>query len=419
MKLNKTFIVLSSVALVLVLAIQVNWLLKTAQIKEQLFNEKANMVLSRTAEALGSDKETCLKMGRCCVLENLSDCKLNLDKQEVNKIDSLLKKFMGFYNFQLSYSFEVIQPGPFGVPAKVSMSNNVFVQKLEEVAIKNGIVLKLIFPEKKQFIYAEMGPMFIGSVLLVFVLMILFWQTIRTYFKEQELAQHLSDFLNNMAHEFKTPLTNIALSAKLMRKDGNIGNEEKQKHYTDIILQENEKLKLQVEQVLGMTALERGEIPLHKQKLNMHQLVQEAVKCMNLQIDAREGSLLLNLGAQEFEVFGDKTHLSNSICNVIDNAIKYSKDKLQVTIETSNSSSSFCLVISDAGIGIDKDFQKKVFDKFFRVPTGNVHDVKGFGLGLAYVKKIIELHGGTISIESELGVGTRFTLNLPLSNDSK
>jgi two-component system phosphate regulon sensor histidine kinase PhoR len=415
MKLSKSFIVISSIALLLLLAIQVKWLVETAKVKEELFNEKANMVLSRTAEALGGDKETCQKMGRCCVMDNLDDCKLQLEKTEVNKIDSLLKKFMAFYHFRLDYSFEVLQKRKgFGWNQKSLSSNKEFVQRLEEAAFKNGLELKLIFPEKKQFIYAEMGPMFIASVLLVLVVMFLFGLTIRTYLKEKELAQHLNDFLNNMTHEFKTPLTNIALSAKLMRKESNIHQQEKIFQYSDIILQENEKLRLQVEQVLGMTAFERGEIPLNKQSVDLHLLVQEAVNCMSLQIESAHGSYELNLHAHNFVVLGDRPHLSNAICNLLDNAIKYAKKQPFIRIETSNKEKHFILKISDTGLGISKEDQKKVFDKFFRVSTGNVHDVKGFGLGLAYVKKIAELHGGSIHLESQLGSGSTFTILLPL-----
>lgn len=150
-----------------------------------------------------------------------------------------------------------------------------------------------------------------------------------------------------------------------------------------------------------MTALERGEIPLQKTELDFHQLIHDAVKCMSIQIENNEGDLKLKLEAERFVVMGDKSHLTNALCNLIDNAIKYSNNKPEIIIQTSNDSKNLIVVVSDKGIGIQKEFQKKVFEKFFRVPTGDVHDVKGFGLGLAYIKKIIELHGGTIALRSE------------------
>ncbi len=420
MKLNRTyiFIAVSSFALVIVLVIQVNTIFQTAKVKENLFNEKANMVLSKTTEALCSDKETCMNMGSSCFMENGSGCRLQLRKSEINKIDSLLKKFMKFYNFHLDYSFEVIRQSPNDVNKNDGgWSNNAFKKRLEEVVSKSGLELRLVFPEKKQFIIAEMGSMFITSVILILVVLFMFWRTVLSLLKEKKISEHTTDFLNNMTHEFKTPLTNIALAGKMILKDSNIKQEEKIKHYSGIILQENEKLRLQVEQVLSMTALERGEIPLSKTEQDFHQLIKDALKCISIQIENKKGILNLSLNADNFIISGDKSHLTNAISNLIDNAIKYSIEKPEIFIQTSNSENNLVVVISDKGMGIEKEYSKKVFDKFFRVPTGDVHDVKGFGLGLAYVKKIIELHGGTIELQSEKGKGATFTITLPLNNE--
>ena len=417
MKLNRTyiFIAASSIALVLVLAIQVNTIFQTAKVKENLFNEKANMVLSRTAEALCSDKETCMNMGSSCFLESGSGCRLQLRKSEINKIDSLLKKFMKFYNFHLEYSFEVIRQNPNDVSKNEGgWSNNAFKKRLEEVVSKGGLELRLVFPEKKQFIIAEMGSMFITSVILILVVLFMFWRTVLSLLKEKKISEHTTDFLNNMTHEFKTPLTNIALAGRMMIKDSNINQEDKIKHYSGIILQENEKLRLQVEQVLSMTALERGEIPISKTELDFHQLIIDALKCISIQIDNKKGVLNLNLKADRFIISGDKSHLTNAVSNLIDNAIKYSPEKPEISIQTFNNLNNLIMIVSDKGIGIEKEYSKKVFDKFFRIPTGNLHDVKGFGLGLAYVKKIIEMHGGTIEMHSQKWEGTTFTITLPL-----
>jgi signal transduction histidine kinase len=216
-----------------------------------------------------------------------------------------------------------------------------------------------------------------------------------------------------MTHEFKTPLTNIGLAAKMLSKDQNIRQEEKIRHYSGIILDENEKLRLQVEQVLNMTAFERNEIPLQKVELDAHRLISDAVRTMGIQLESRQGYINTNLNAESFIVNADKTHLTNSLLNLIDNAIKYSPEKPEINIETLNAHEDLIIKISDQGIGIDEKYRDKVFDKFFRVPTGDVHNVKGFGLGLAYTKKIIELHGGSIELRSEKEKGTTFIITLP------
>jgi two-component system phosphate regulon sensor histidine kinase PhoR len=291
--------------------------------------------------------------------------------------------------------------------------NAVYKKRLEEEVSKNGLELNLFLPAKKQFIVKEMGTMFITSVILILIVLIMFWRTILLLTREKLISEHTTDFLNNMTHEFKTPLTTISLAGKMIVKDSAGRQDEKVKHYTNIILEENEKLRLQVEQVLSMTALERGEIPLKKSEVNIHELISDSLKYINLQIENRKGNLELNLLAKECMVMGDGTHLMNAFRNLVDNAIKYSKDVPEIIIHTYNRDRKIFIAVSDKGAGIEKEYQKKVFDKFFRVPTGDVHDVKGFGLGLAYIKKIVELHDGNITLQSEKGAGSTFIIELP------
>jgi two-component system phosphate regulon sensor histidine kinase PhoR len=346
-------------------------------------------------------------------MDGTSASTVKLGKNEVHKIDSLLTHYMRFYNFRIGYSFVVTKPGSLTAINKSGSENFIYNKPLEDVSSKNEIELKLIFPDKRQYIKAEMGTMFITSVMLILIVLVLFWRTILSLMKEKRISEHTTDFVNNMTHEFKTPLTNIALAGRMILKDSAIKEGDKIKHYAGIILEENEKLKLQVEQVLNMTALERGEIPLRKTELDFHELIRESLKGMSIQIENKQGNLKVTLHAGRFVVIGDRTHLINAFCNLIDNALKYSNEKPALSIQTSNNGQNLVVVVSDEGIGIEKEYQQKVFDKFFRVPTGDVHDVKGFGLGLAYIKKIVELHGGTIELQSEKGKGTAFTITIP------
>jgi two-component system phosphate regulon sensor histidine kinase PhoR len=415
MKPDRTylFIAISSIALFMVLIIQVNWIFQSAKMKETLFNEKANMVLSRTTEALRSDKETCMKIGACMEMDSTSGLSVKLGKDEVRKIDSLFRYYMRFYNFHIDYSFVVAKPGIITAGIESGKTNYIYHKPLEDVARSSEIELKLIFPGKKQFIMAEMGTLFITSVILILVVLVMFWKTMLSLIREKKISDHTTEYLNNMTHEFKTPLTNIALAGKMMLKDPAVRQEDKIRHYSEIILEENEKLRLQVEQVLSMTALERGEIPLRKTELDFHGLIHDALKSFSLQIENRQGKVRLNLDAGRIVILGDRTHLTNALCNLVDNAIKYSRETPELMIRTSNSGQYLIVEFSDEGIGIGKEYQKSVFDKFFRVPTGDVHNVRGFGLGLAYIKKIIEMHGGTIDLRSEIGNGATFTITFP------
>lgn len=413
-KMNRTYLIItsSSIALIIVLFIQVNWIFETAKIKEEIFNEKANMVLSRTTDAICKDKETCMRIGECIAQDSSNQMIATLADNDLYKIDSLFKHYMKYYNFHVDYKFQFVKQDAKTQNKKAFMSN-AFYSPIDELNFITGLELKLVIPDKKQFIMAEMGSMFLTSVVLIIVVIIMFWRTILSLMKEKKISEHTTDFLNNMTHEFKTPLTNIALAGKMIVKDPSITNENKIKHYSEIILDENEKLRLQVEQVLSMTALERGEIPLQKSELNFHEQLNDIVKCMSVQIENKNGNLEMHLNAINFVVVADKNHLRNAMCNIIDNAIKYSNDNVNIRVETYNENQNLILKVTDTGIGIEKEYHKKVFDKFFRVPTGDIHNVKGFGLGLAYVKKIIELHRGNIEIHSERDKGTIITITLP------
>jgi two-component system phosphate regulon sensor histidine kinase PhoR len=410
MRPNRTylFISISSVALLVVLVIQVRWILQAAKMKEELFHEKANMVLSKTAEALSRDKEI------------FKDMKLSVGKKEVHKIDSLFKYYMKAYNIHIDYAFEV-KPDPSATFINFAGLKNGFSDSQPRCGSYQicsngetpGMELKLSFPGQEQFIKAEMGIPFISSVILILLVLVMSWQTIFSLLNEKKISEHTTDFLNNMTHEFKTPLTNIALAGKMITKDVAIRQEDKIKHYSGIILDENEKLRLQVEQVLSMTALERGEIPLYKTEIDFHRLIHDALKNISIQIEHRQGDVKLDLAAEQLMIMGDKTHLTNALCNLLDNAIKYSPGNPSLVIKTTTGAGNLMLLVSDNGIGIEKKYRKKVFDKFFRVPAGNIHDVKGFGLGLAYVKTIVEMHSGTIMLESEKGKGTTFIITLP------
>lgn len=378
-----------------------------------MFNEKANMVLSRTTEDLRNDKETCRKIGACVDKNGASGSTTNLGRNEVKKIDSLFNHYMKFYNFHIDYTFVVTKFRSATMYNENGFANYSFYKPLNDDGDTDGVELKLIFPEKKQYIMAEMGMLFITSVILILVVLIMFWRTFLSFMREKRISEHTTDFLNNMAHEFKTPLTNIALAGKMIQKDSVIREDDKIRNYIEIILDENEKLRLQIEQALSMTALEKGEIPLRNEALDFHELIQETLKCMSIQIESKHGMVKLNLDAERYAIFGDKTHLTNAMCNLIDNAIKYSNGKVLISIKTANVDNDLVIEVSDKGIGIEKEYQQKVFDKYFRVPTGDIHDVKGFGLGLAYIKKIIELHGGTIELKSEKEDGTTFKITMP------
>lgn len=419
MKISRTgfYIILSSVALLAVVAIQVSWIIETAQIKEQIFNEKAKMVLSKATEILKSD---------LVVYQNKA-CQLAPAQRK--KIDSLVHHYMAQYGIQTTYRLEVKSAKPTPHP-KAELNNSFTGNLLNPAADKPGcystcleqpagkslseqIELTLVIPEKAVFIRGEMGMPFALSIILLVVVMTISGHTMVSLQAEKQVAESTTAYLNNMTHELKTPITNVALASRMLTRESYLDQPEKVKHFSRIIAEENEKLRIQVEQVLGMSALDRGQIPIQKSQTNVHQIITEILDGMSLQFENRKATVELSLNATNFFVFADAVQLGNAIRNLVDNALKYSPNSPKVLIKTESSQDVISIFITDHGIGIARHYQKRVFTAFFRVPTGNRHDVKGFGLGLAYARKIAELHGGRLSLESEPSKGSTFTLTIP------
>jgi two-component system, OmpR family, phosphate regulon sensor histidine kinase PhoR len=243
---------------------------------------------------------------------------------------------------------------------------------------------------------------------------IFFGYTLFVIMKQKRLSEIQRDFINNMTHEFKTPISTIAVSTEVLKDPNIIHQPERLLNYTTIIEKENTRLKQQVERVLQMARLDKEDIGLKKEIVDVHQVIQDAIRNTSGSLQEKYGSISCELKATQHTIEADKLHLTNVLYNLIDNAIKYCKTAPQILLRTSDVHKNLMLEIQDNGIGISPDDQKRVFQKFYRVPTGNVHDVKGFGIGLNYVKSIIEAHKGNVRLESELGNGSVFRICLPL-----
>jgi two-component system phosphate regulon sensor histidine kinase PhoR len=224
-----------------------------------------------------------------------------------------------------------------------------------------------------------------------------------------------TDFINNMTHEFKTPIATISLATDSIASPLIVKYPDKIQRFVDIIRQENRRMNSQVERVLQIAQLDKKDFELRLAETNMHSLIEQAVDNFGLQIESREGSLKLDLQAERPVIQGDGTHIASVVHNLLDNANKYSPNKPDITIRTRNVPNGIEITIEDKGIGISKEARKHIFDKFYRVHTGNIHDVKGFGLGLSYVKAIVTAHKGFVDVYSEPGKGSAFTLTFPFT----
>lgn len=273
--------------------------------------------------------------------------------------------------------------------------------------------LRVYFPNQDRYIIRNIWMMYATSLLLILVVLGCFYVAVSTILKQKQLADIKNDFINNMTHEFKTPISTISLATQMLGDEAIAGSPTIFKRYLGIIRDENKRLGSQVEKVLQTAQMERGEVQLKLGTVNVHQIIERVLENISPQIELREGIIEIDLKAENPEIQADEVHLTNILFNLLDNANKYSPEKPLIKITTENTEKGLSIKVSDQGIGMTKESVKNIFEKFYRVPTGNVHDVKGFGLGLSYVKKMVEEHHGRINVASKLGEGSEFEVVLP------
>lgn len=278
-----------------------------------------------------------------------------------------------------------------------------------------GNYLRVYFLKRDTYLLKETGIMVIPTIILTGLLIAIFTYTIMIILKQKKLSIIKNDFINNMTHELKTPISTISLASQMLH-DNSISNSPKvTEHISSIILQESKRLSFQVEKVLQMAVFNEGRLKLKFKELHFHELINNVIHNFELRVKNKEGKLESELMAGKDLIKGDEVHLTNVIFNLFDNAVKYSREKPEILIRTENKDGYLLVSVKDNGIGIPREHLEQIFERFFRVPTGNVHDVKGFGLGLSYVKKIVESHQGKIKAESVVNKGTKFVIYFPLN----
>ena len=294
-----------------------------------------------------------------------------------------------------------------------SLKNSEYQVNLFPTDINPPGMLAINFPSKDRYVWAGLWNILVLSLLFIAVILGCFAYTITVIFRQKKLSEMKTDFINNMTHEFKTPIATISLAADSITNASIISNPDKIRRFADIIKQENKRMNGQVEKVLQMALIERNTMKLNFTSIDLHEVINQAIGNISLQVEKKDGTVSSDFKAERPVVEGDMNHISNIINNLLDNANKYSPEKPEITVATRNVSNGVEITVSDKGIGMSKDAKKKIFEKFYRVHTGNLHDVKGFGLGLAYVKTMVTAHKGSVDVKSDLGKGSSFIIFLP------
>lgn len=343
---------------------------------------------------------------------------LELDNKE---IENSLRQSLAFSNINTPYEYAIIkdgivQDGTFKRSQKKDFLKSKYMVRLfPDNIIRQDLILSVIFPERANYVLGSMAWILGGS--MIFSLFILATFALSLYFiiRQKKISEMKSDFINNMTHEFKTPIATISLAADTITNPKVIKDEASIRHFISMIKKENSRMNKKVETILQIASLDKKEIEFRFENVSLHSIIEHAFETIDIQVQQRNGKINLNIDAAEPVIYGDIEHLTNLVNNLLDNAIKYSPEAPEISVKTKNTDKGIILTVEDKGIGMTKAVQSKIFERFYRQSSGDVHDVKGFGLGLNYARAIIDAHKGNINVFSEPGKGSRFDIFLPFN----
>ena len=395
---------------------QAYWVVNTWNINEEEFNKKVNLALYNVAKSLADVNRSELPPRHIIHQRTTNYYLVNIeDEIDANLLEFLLQKELEALALNVDFEYavfdcttdEMVYGNFISYSAdkrkdKVELGN---LPKYEDFTYYFGVK----FPTRSGYLFDKMQlSVFFSSILLLTVAF--FAYTMYVILWQKRLSEMQKDFINNMTHEFKTPLSTIAISSDVFLNSPIVKGDSRLLQYAAIIREQNQRLNKQVEKVLQLARIEKGNFEIHPEEINVGEVLGRLVDGARIQVEKKNGRLHVDLSAADLKIQADPLHLSNIVNNLLDNGIKYCRQAPQVSIRARREGDQLALSIGDNGIGISREYQQRVFEKFFRVPTGNVHNVKGFGLGLYYVKKVCEAHGWQIKMSSQPGAGTEVTV---------
>jgi two-component system, OmpR family, phosphate regulon sensor histidine kinase PhoR len=417
-------IFLASFSIAGLIITQLVWMHRALTVTQKQFDHRVSMAMNDLIKDIENSNDIII-----FPLSKEQNTAIKNQRQSAPKADSikfhlLLAKYLNYYNLGHDFEYAIVDSL---TGSLINSSQHYFYYSHKKtnphktyILIKYNnlsICLNLLFPSERNNILADLFVWLCLSGVFLFILIFSFTRIIFIAINQKKISEIKNDFINNMTHEFKTPISTISLAAEVLLKADSKLTVERVQKYSGIIYDENQRMRKQVERVLDISLLEKEDFQIKKTRKNIHELINEAIKSLFLEQSGKIISVRLKLNARNQLIDIDELHFINVIRNLIDNAIKYSYENLEITISTMDTGNGCTIEIEDNGIGITSDTQKHIFDKFYRVPTGNVHNVKGFGLGLYYVKTIIDAHAGTIQVKSEKGKGSKFSITI--NNDPK
>ena len=405
---SQIFIGVSILVLVILLMIQVQWINQARKLNEEQFRHLVGLALHESVSEFMNDQQSCYEMSECMKKLKSKTDSARL-KSEIKRLNLIIEDKFKQHQIESNYTIEVLSR------ADKQPQSRCYYYSMQKALSDDKAMLNVYFDKREKNILDSMGIMFISSLIAIIILFSLFGITVLSLLRDKKILGRTTDLINNIAHEFKTPMSSIALACGMLKREKVLSDPKNVSHYSDVIHTENNRLRQQVDQLLKLACIERGELKLNADEVSLHSLLSECASCLDIQLKERNGSIEFKLDASHDKVKVDEELLQHVFKNLIDNAVKYSTDSPKIKITTQTKNNELCISISDEGIGMTRDEQNNVFDRYYRAHTGDIHNVKGFGIGLSYCKMIIDAHKGSIKVWSKKNIGSTFTVVLPLS----
>lgn len=399
---------------------QVLWYKKAYDLKQRQFDHTVSLSLQNVAEKLLEFNQIQVPLMGMVNQISTNYYAVNINGEiEVSVLEILLKTEFEKRNILIDFEY-----GVYNCQSEKMVYGNYVSMKKQPVKIKKSILppwekdkyyFCVLFPEKTMYLSSQMGIwLFFNGILLI--ICVFFGYALFIILHQKKLSEIQKDFINNMTHELKTPISTILVSANIIKKPEVINSKDLVEKYADIIVHETTRLKEQADKVLQIALLDKEKVDFRFEEINIHESIENVMESAKLLLMEKNGNITFHHGAENHIIIGDKTHVTNLIHTILDNAVKYCTKNPDINISTINFKKYILVSIKDNGIGISKENHKKVFDKFFRVHTGDLHNQKGFGLGLYYVKTVVERHKGWVELNSEMNIGTEIKCYLPIIN---
>ncbi|MGB4841080.1 MAG: HAMP domain-containing sensor histidine kinase [Saprospiraceae bacterium] len=414
--LIRRLIILGGLSIILIIFVQSYWLMKTWDIKDKEFDQTVNIVLRNVAERMSKFNKTVLPKSNLVQRRSSNYYAVNINSGiDAGLLEQYLLQEMSKQSLNIDFEYAVYDCSTdelvYGNYCPADFKDESKIKKNKNLPKFNNLTYYFVvrYPQRESFLLANRN-MSLTLTLLSALAIIFFLYSMWIILEQKRLSELQKDFINNMTHEFKTPISSIKIAADFLANDASLKNNDRLNRYAQIIREQNQRLNNQVEKVLNVARLENDSIKLKREIFEINQTLSEIIKNESLKL--KQGNISFIPTAEKIYIYADKLHFVNVVANIIDNGVKYSTAEPVIEIFLNDGQKEVLLHIKDHGIGIDKENQKKLFDKFYRVSTGNVHNVKGFGLGLFYVKNICLAHGWAIQVQSEPGQGAEFIISI-------